>query len=98
LGHNHVLFKPEKYKNEEEWRVIIPKPRYSKYFGAEDLYTKDFSSLMQAIYLGSEFSKADVTGEMYDYALSICQKYKIPLYIMRKNGGKLEEKIQYSPE
>lgn len=98
LAHNHTLFKPVKYMNEEEWRIIIPINRVQTYFEKKDSCTKDFSSLMQSVCLGSEFHKSDVNGEMYDYALSVCKKYKIPLYIMRKNGGKLEEKIEYSPE
>ena len=46
LGHNHALFKPEDYKNEKEWRIIIPNNRYVEYFGKADVYTKDFSPLM----------------------------------------------------
>ena len=55
LGHNHTLFKPEKYKGEDEWRIIIPENRYVEYFGKKDVFTNDFSHLMQAVYLGSEF-------------------------------------------
>lgn len=97
LGHNHALFKPEKYKGEAEWRIIIPKNRYVEYFGKKDVYTKDFSTLMQAIYLGSEFRYTDKSGEMYEYALEVCKKLRIPLYIMRRDGDKLEQDIEYSP-
>lgn len=98
LGHNHTLFKPEEYKCEEEWRIIIPNNHYLEYFGKEDVYTKDFSPLMQAIYLGSEFRNTDKSGEMYEYALGVCKGLHIPLYIMQRNGDKLEEKIEYSPD
>ncbi len=98
LGHNHALFKPEKYQNENEWRIIIPNNRYKEYFGKEDVYTKDFSPLMKAIYLGSEFRNADKNGEMYEHALRVCKKHHIPLYIMQQNGDKLEENIEYNPE
>lgn len=98
LGHNHTLFKPEKYKPEAEWRIIIPQNRYVEYFGSEGLFTKDFSSLMQAVYLGSDFRNTDKSGEMYEYALEVCKRLNIPLYIMQRNGNKLEEKIEYSPD
>lgn len=98
LGHNHALFKPEKYQNEKEWRIIIPNNRYVEYFGKEDVYTKDFSPLMQAIYLGSEFRNTDKNGKMYEYALGVCKRLQIPLYIMRRNGDKLEENKEYSPD
>lgn len=75
LGHNHALFKPEDYKNEKEWRIIIPNNRYVEYFGKADVYTKDFSPLMQAIYLGSEFRNTDINGEMYEYALEVCKNF-----------------------
>ena len=62
------------------------------------MYTKDFSPLMKAIYLGSEFRNADKNGEMYEHALRVCKKHHIPLYIMQQNGDKLEENIEYNPE
>jgi hypothetical protein len=98
LGHNHTLFKPEEYKTEEEWRIIIPQNRFLEYFGANDLYIKDFSPLMQAIYLGSEFKNMDKSDEMYKYALDVCKRVHIPLYVMQRNGDKLEENIEYNPE
>lgn len=98
LGHNHALFKPEKYKVEDEWRIIIPQNRYVEYFEKENVYTKDFSPLMQAIYLGSEFRNTDKSGEMYEHALKVCKRLHIPLYIMQRNGDKLEENIKYSPD
>lgn len=98
LGHNHALFKPEDYQNEKEWRIIIPNNRYVEYFGKEDVYTKDFSPLMQAVYLGSEFRNTDISGEMYEYALEVCKRLHIPLYIMQRNGDKLEENIEYNPD
>ena len=94
LGHNHALFKPEKYQSEKEWRIIIPKNRYVQYFEKEDVYTKDFGSLMQAIYLGSEFRNTDKNGEMYEHALEVCRKHHIPLYVMQRNGNKLQESIK----
>lgn len=97
LGYNHALFKPEKYQNEKEWRIIIPNNRYLEYFGEENVYTKDFSPLMQAIYLGSEFRNSDKSGEMFEYALKVCRRLHIPLYIMQRNGEKMEEKIAYNP-
>ena len=97
LGHNHALFKPEDYKNEKEWRIIIPNNRYVEYFGKADVYTKDFSPLMQAIYLGSEFRNTDINGEMYEYALEVCKKLHIPLYIMQRYDDKLEENMEYNP-
>lgn len=97
LGHNHTLFKPEKYKNEEEWRIIIPENRFIEYFGEENIYTKDFSSLIHSVYLGSEFKKADKDGKMYNYALEVCKRNQIPLYIMQQNGDKFEEKGEYDP-
>ena len=97
LGHNHALFKPEDYKNEKEWRIIIPNNRNVEYFGKADVYTKDFSPLMQAIYLGSEFRNTDINGEMYEYALEVCKKLHIPLYIMQRNDDKLEENMEYNP-
>lgn len=98
LAHNHTLFKPEAYKNEEEWRIIISNRRYLKYFGKENVYTRDFSSLMQAVYLGSEFRNTDKSGEMYECAVKACKEHHIPLYIMQRNGSKLEEKIVYDPD
>ena len=89
LGHNHTLFKPEKYKGEDEWRIIIPENRYVEYFGKKDVFTNDFSHLMQAVYLGSEFRNTDKNGEMYEYALGVCKRLHIPLYIMQQNGDKL---------
>lgn len=98
LGHNHTLFKSEKYKDEEEWRIIIPKNRFSDYFGRDEIFTKDFGSLMQGIYLGSEFKKADKSGEMYHYALEVCKRKQIPLYVMKESGNRLEEELEYNPE
>lgn len=80
-----------------EWRIIIPENRYVEYFGKKDVFTNDFSHLMQAIYLGSEFRNTDKNGEMYEYALGVCKRLHIPLYTMQQNGDKLKEKIEYSP-
>ena len=52
---------------------------------------------MQAIYLGSEFRNTDINGEMYEYALEVCKKLHIPLYIMQRNDDKLEENMEYNP-
>lgn len=98
LGYNHTLLKPKEYQNEDEWRIIIPENRYSEYFGKADIYTRNFSTLMQAIYLGSEFRNADKNGEMYKYALDVCKRIHIPLYVMQRNGDSLEAVMVYSPK
>ena len=79
--------------------IIFLKILYDNYgFDATDAIKNFVSPLMQAIYLGSEFRKTDKNGEMYEHALRVCKKHHIPLYIMRKNGDKLEENIEYNPK
>ena len=55
-GYNHTLFKPSKYRNEKEWRIVIPANRYSCYFdeNREDGGYKFMKQAIKKIYTRKE--------------------------------------------
>lgn len=46
-GYNHTLFKPSRYRNEGEWRIVVPNNRYSSYF--DDLEKSGYKFMKQAM-------------------------------------------------
>lgn len=84
-AYNFILIKNTRYSKEKEWRIIVTKNRYNKYFDINDC-KKNFSKLIKAIYLGYDYKLADQTDEKEKYILSICKKQQIPLYKMRKEN------------
>lgn len=87
LSYNFALIKLKKYMNEHEWRLLIVKNRYDEYFDEPNTYKKDLSCLINAIYLGRDFCKMDHDETKLSYIKGVCQRKKIPLYMMKENGG-----------
>lgn len=91
LSYNPILIKNSSYSKEQEWRIIIPPNRYAEYFNDVNKgnATKDFGPIMKAVYLGKDYGIIDPTGEKYAYALEVCKKRNIPLYIMKESNNTL---------
>ena len=88
-GYNFALSKLLKYKDEEEWRIIVPRNRYEEYFNLDGKSKKDFSQVIKAIYLGTDYKQIDNSEEYKKYALRVCEQKNIPLYEMKREGEKL---------
>lgn len=96
LAYNFSLIKIKSYAKEKEWRLIVTKNKYDKYFNFGEGKV-DFSKIMKAIYLGKDYKKNDLDGKKYKYALNTCKLRNIPLYEMVELNGKLIRKCVYNP-
>ena len=94
LAYTPLLFKDYKYREEKEWRLIIPKNRYTQYFGMEDCFIKDMSSQIKAIYLGPNYRQVPSWKEKRDFILQSAQNANFKVYEVFSTNSliyKLEE-------
>ena len=91
LRYNPFLFKKKKFEKECEWRIIIPENRYESYFGAENTYIKNMSSLVKAIYLGPNYRNIPQWNKKRDEALVIAKKMGAKVFeVLESNLQKYE--------
>lgn len=91
LAYNPFLFKPYDYKEEHEWRMIIPQNRYNDYFDNPDESIKKMASIINAIYLGPNYKRIPGWEEKRAYAISVASKNGFSIFEMKnKNLNELE--------
>ena len=94
LGYGHTLIKPQRYKKEKEWRLVIPirsDGAHKGFFTVDNESKRDMSSAIRAMYLGPNIEDLTNYKKYENAVISFGDKYRIPVYKILKNGSTLEK-------